>query len=253
VTVATSLRSWSGRGRQPAAGGVHHAHRVFDRDELLRAAAHVPFGPAETRQQQRLPAVEQVRAVQLGGDLDGECAVAHRLLDDGRVRRRGHEVAAQRHEDVHLAVAHGPDRVDGGPAVLPGRFEAELVTQRVQEPIGHLLARCPSCGRLGRLLCPRIGDGPAPGRPMLPRSSRKLTISRIEATALRCWVRPMAQQTMTLRAAATSPANSVDICGPGEAALGPHWWSPSLMRPATPAAGRRRRAVVLTSSMNSVV
>ena len=34
------------------------------------------------------------------------------------------------------------------------------------------------------LLWPRTGQAPAPGRPMLPRSSRKLTTSRIVATAL---------------------------------------------------------------------
>ena len=55
---------------------------------------------------------------------------------------------------------------------------------------------------------PRIGDGPAPGRPMFPRSSRKLVISRMVATALRCWVRPIAQHTTMLFAAITSSANS---------------------------------------------
>src|ERR1700678_4341228 len=58
------------------------------------------------------------------------------------------------------------------------------------------------------LLCPRIGDGPAPGLPMLPRSSRKFTISRRVATAFLCWVRPIAQQTMMLFASMTSAANS---------------------------------------------
>ena len=44
---------------------------------------------------------------------------------------------------------------------------------------------------------PRTGHSPAPGRPMLPRSSSRLTISWMVATASRCWVRPIAQQTMT--------------------------------------------------------
>ena len=58
------------------------------------------------------------------------------------------------------------------------------------------------------LLCPRTGQAPAPGRPTLPRSSRKLAISRIVATALRCWVSPIAQQTTMLRAATTSSTNA---------------------------------------------
>ncbi len=43
---------------------------------------------------------------------------------------------------------------------------------------------------------PRTGQTPAPGRPMFPRSRRRLTTSRMVATACLCWVRPMAQQTM---------------------------------------------------------
>ena len=61
------------------------------------------------------------------------------------------------------------------------------------------------------LLCPRIGAAPAPGRPMLPRSSRKLTISRIVATALRCWVSPIAQHTIVLSAAAYERDEVLDL------------------------------------------
>lgn len=43
--------------------------------------------------------------------------------------------------------------------------------------------------------CPRTGHTPAPGRPMLPRSRRKLTTSRMVGTACLCWVRPIAQHT----------------------------------------------------------
>lgn len=47
------------------------------------------------------------------------------------------------------------------------------------------------------LLCPRTGHAPAPALPRLPRSSRKLTISRIVGTPCRCCVTPIAQQTTT--------------------------------------------------------
>ena len=63
------------------------------------------------------------------------------------------------------------------------------------------------------LLWPRTGQSPAPGRPMLPRSSTKLTISRIVATALRCWVMPIAQHT-TMRSAVTTSSTAASISSP---------------------------------------
>ena len=56
------------------------------------------------------------------------------------------------------------------------------------------------------LLWPRTGQSPAPRRPMLPRSRRKFAISRIVATALRCCVSPIAQQTMIRSDSAASAA-----------------------------------------------
>ncbi|MNM95798.1 hypothetical protein D3C81_1082570 [compost metagenome] len=47
------------------------------------------------------------------------------------------------------------------------------------------------------LLWPRTGHRPAPGRPMLPRSSIRLAISWMVATEWRCWVMPMAQHMIT--------------------------------------------------------
>jgi hypothetical protein len=44
------------------------------------------------------------------------------------------------------------------------------------------------------LECPRTGQAPAPGLPTAPRSSSVLTTSWIAPTALRCCVRPIAQQ-----------------------------------------------------------
>ena len=43
---------------------------------------------------------------------------------------------------------------------------------------------------------PRTGQAPAPRRPTLPLSSRKLTTCWIVATACGCCVRPIAQQAM---------------------------------------------------------
>ena len=58
------------------------------------------------------------------------------------------------------------------------------------------------------LLCPRTGQVPAPGFPMLPRSRRRLTISWMLSTAFRCWVRPIAQQKMIRSLEAMSSASA---------------------------------------------
>ena len=112
---------------------MHHAHRVLDGDELLAARAVVVLGAPEARQDQRLAPGVQVRAVELGGHLDGQRAALHRGRGDVGVRSGRHEVAAESEEHVDLAVAHGPDRVDGVIAGLARRLEAELVAQRVEE------------------------------------------------------------------------------------------------------------------------
>ena len=44
------------------------------------------------------------------------------------------------------------------------------------------------------LECPRTGNKPAPGLPMLPCAKARLATSLMVATALRCWVSPIAQQ-----------------------------------------------------------
>ena len=53
---------------------------------------------------------------------------------------------------------------------------------------------------------PRTGQRPAPGLPMSPRSSSRLTTSRSIATECLCWVSPIAQQTMLPFEAAHSSA-----------------------------------------------
>ena len=58
------------------------------------------------------------------------------------------------------------------------------------------------------LLWPRTGQTPAPGGPDLPRSMRKLTISRTVATPCFCCVTPIAQHTMIFLLASTRSTTS---------------------------------------------
>ncbi len=92
-----------------------------------------------TGQDQCRPPADDVRPVELRRDLDREVGPAHRLLDDGGVRRRGGEVASHADEDPRRAVPQGAYRVDGVVAVLSRRFEVELVLQRVEEVVRDLL------------------------------------------------------------------------------------------------------------------
>ena len=112
------------------------------------------------------------------------CTVSRQLRSAASVTAvsgvAGDEVAAHRHEHPHLAVAHRPDRVDG--VVARARAAASKpnsALERVEERRGRASRRCPSCGRPARWSARAPGTRPAPGRPMLPRSSRTLTISRI--------------------------------------------------------------------------
>ncbi len=112
---------------------VHRGHRVLDRHPLLSAPGAVLLAAAERGEDQRGAAVDDVRAVELGRDVDGELGLAHRLLGDVGVGDRGDEVAAHREEHLGPAVLQGLDGVDGVEAVLARRLEAELVAQRVEE------------------------------------------------------------------------------------------------------------------------
>ena len=102
--------------------------------------------------------------------------------------------------------ADGPYDVE---AVLAGRGDAELPLQRVEEG-GPGRSKMPIVRSPCTLLCPRTGHTPAPGRPTSPRSSRRLTTSRMVGTECLCWVRPIAQHTTVRREASTiSRARSI--------------------------------------------
>ena len=56
-------------------GDVHHRHRVLDADPLNAAGLVILVGARKAREDQRLCAVQDVAAVELGGDMDSEVAV----------------------------------------------------------------------------------------------------------------------------------------------------------------------------------
>lgn len=128
-------------GGEPAAGGVDHAHGVLDGDELVAAVgAAVAFGAAEGGEDEGAAAGDAVRAVEFGGDLDGEAGAGEGGFGDGGVGGGGDEVAADGEEDFDPAVAQGADGFDGVEAVLAGRREAEFAFEGVEELRGGAFA-----------------------------------------------------------------------------------------------------------------
>ena len=183
-TIATSLRRCGEPGSSLPARGVDHAHRVLDGDELLAGGGDVAFGAAQARQDQRLAAVVQVRAVQLGRMPTVRPHVLHRRGGHGRCRawprrscRRDRRTRRRRRRAWPASTSTVSSRA---------RAAARSRTRRGARrgTSSGICSQIPIVRSPWTLLCPRMGDAPAPGRPMLPRSSRKLTISRMVATAL---------------------------------------------------------------------
>src|SRR5690606_28281640 len=100
--------------------------------------AAIPVRASERRDDERAATGYDVRAVELRGDLDTEIDLAHRVLDDLGVGRRGDEVAAHRHEEPNLAVAHRANRLDDVEAVLTRRRKGKLAVEGVEKRRGGL-------------------------------------------------------------------------------------------------------------------
>ncbi|MCO5588369.1 hypothetical protein L7F22_042324 [Adiantum nelumboides] len=151
------------RRRQRAAGRVHGARGVLDRDELRSGLLDVALGPAQGGQDQRGPAAVQVRPVDLRRDLHGQPGAGQRRGRDIGVRCGLQEVAAEADEDLDLPVTHGPDAVDGVQAVLTGRVERELGLQGVEEGVRDAL---PDAHRPVALDVGVAADREQPGAPL---------------------------------------------------------------------------------------
>src|SRR3546814_10677238 len=72
-------------------------------------------------------------AVELGGHVHGQVAVAQRAMRGPGIGRGGGEIAAHREEHLAAPVQHRFDRTNGVEAVLARRLEAEYLLQPVQE------------------------------------------------------------------------------------------------------------------------
>src|SRR5260370_32726541 len=111
---------------------MHHRHAVFDGDRLPSASLHVDVAARQSGEDQRLLAMNQMAAVELGADGDGQPQAAHRGLGHGPVRYRSDEIAAEPDEQFGAPVDHRLYGVDDIVPASTRRGEAEYLLELVQ-------------------------------------------------------------------------------------------------------------------------
>ena len=105
---------------------------ILGADRLHLAALHVDVDAPEARQQVRDFAIDQVRAVQLGGDLHRQPQLAPGFFHARAVGHRAQEIAAEAYERMHRAVQHAAADFHRLHARLARRFETVLLGQAIQ-------------------------------------------------------------------------------------------------------------------------
>src|SRR5690348_311412 len=109
-----------------AAGAILHGHRLRSRGLLVELDA------AAARQHIRDLAMDEVAAVELGGDLHGKAKIAPRRLDLSALRHGADKISAKAHERAHASgddALAGLDRVQ---ALVARRRKAVLFGQLVE-------------------------------------------------------------------------------------------------------------------------
>src|ERR1700754_3472970 len=99
-----------GGGFQATARGMDHRHRILNRDGLRPARLHIEFRSPKARQNKRLLCDQQMRAVELGRDMDRKVKLSHRLERSLGIGDRYCKVAAKANQSLGMTVA---DRLDG--------------------------------------------------------------------------------------------------------------------------------------------
>src|SRR5580700_3473804 len=112
---------------------MYHRHAVFDGDRLAAARLHVDVAARQSREDQRLFAMNQMAAVELGTDGDGQPQAAHRGLGRGPVRYCSDEIAAMSDEHLSAPIHHRLYGVDDIVTMCARRLEAERFLERIQQ------------------------------------------------------------------------------------------------------------------------
>ena len=112
---------------------MHHRHAVFDGDRLPSARLHVDIAARQSGEDQRLFAMNQMAAVELGADGDGQPQPAHRRLGHGPVRHGSDEITTVPDENLGAPIDHCLNRVYDIVAMSARRLEAEHLLDLIQQ------------------------------------------------------------------------------------------------------------------------
>ena len=80
-----------------------------------------------------------MRAVELGGDVDGEIEIAEAFRTGLRIGRCDGEIAAEADDRLGMAVTHGRDALHHRVTVRAGRIEIEHLAEPIQHRVGRTL------------------------------------------------------------------------------------------------------------------
>ena len=141
----------------------------------------------------------EVAAVQLGRDVHREPAAPQRRAPCARcrARRRGSCRPWRRRPSRARRASRGWRPRCRGRARAAGRTPSSR--PRRSSHASGIFSQMPIVRSPCTLEWPRTGHAPAPGLPIIPRSSRKSTIACTLSTAFTCCVSPMAHVTMVAR------------------------------------------------------
>src|SRR5215472_8825111 len=111
---------------------MHHRHTVLDRDRLSTARLHVDVAARQRGKDQRLSAMNQMAAIELRADRDGQPQLPHRRFSRRPVWNRSDEIAAKPNEHLGAAIHHCPYGVDDMVPASPRWLKAEYFLELVQ-------------------------------------------------------------------------------------------------------------------------
>jgi hypothetical protein len=100
---------------------------------LAAAGLHVDVASRQARQDQRLLAVDEMAAIELGADGNGQAQAPHRRLRGRPIRHGPDKIAAKSEEHFGAPVYHRLHGIDDIVPMRPGRLEPKHFLQLIQE------------------------------------------------------------------------------------------------------------------------
>ena len=112
---------------------MHRTHRIFNTHKLLAVCLQIKLCATKTWQDQGFITSDQMRTVQLGGNLHGHLAAIQTMSGICSVGRCRKKISTQSEKDFDLACVHRFDRFDCAVPMSMRRSETELCTKSMQK------------------------------------------------------------------------------------------------------------------------